>query len=91
MNEMAAPEVGNWYQRGDTGELLQVVSVDAASIQIQSFDGQLDSVEAEDWGDLELTAAAAPEDWTGPLGEMEADDVTEDDSPSDRIGTTDRN
>ena len=82
----ARPEVGDWYRRSDTGEIFQVVSVDAASesVQIQSFDGQLDIIEAEDWGDLSLSAAAPPEDWTGALEDVEPDDVTEDDSPSDR-------
>jgi hypothetical protein len=86
MNSVGRPEVGNWYERTDKGETFQVVSVDAASgtVQCQSFDGELDSIEAEDWAGLPLVAAAAPEDWTGAVGDVEADDVTEDDSPSDR-------
>jgi len=86
------PEVGDWYQRSGTGEIFQVVSLDDASgsVQIQSFDGQLESVEAEDWEELPLAAAAAPEDWTGALEDVELDDVTEDDSPSDRAAESDR-
>ena len=93
MNAVGIPQVGDWYERSDTGETFQVVSVDAASgtVQIQNFDGSLDSVEDEDWADMPLTAAAPPEDWTGPMDEMEADDVTEDDSPSDRSGLEEEN
>lgn len=85
---IANPEVGDWYLRSDTGERLQVVSVDLPSgtVQIQTFDGQIDSFEDTEWRSLPLVAAAAPEDWTGPLDEIEPDDVTEDDSPSDRAG-----
>lgn len=91
MNSVGTPQIGGWYQRSDTGEVLQVVSVDAASatVQIQSFDGQLDSIEAEEWEELPLATAAAPEDWTGALEDVEADDVTEDDSPSDRAAGSD--
>jgi hypothetical protein len=86
MNSVGKPAVGDWYERADTGETFQVVSVDAASgtVQSQSFDGELDSIEAEDWAELPLVAAAEPEDWTGAVDDVEADDITEDDSPSDR-------
>jgi hypothetical protein len=88
MNSVERPEVGDWYQNQDEGELFQVVSVDAASgtVQTQSFDGELDSIDMEDWEQMPLVAAAAPEDWTGPLDDVEPDDVNEDDSASDRAG-----
>jgi hypothetical protein len=88
MNSVGTPQVGDWYQRADKGEPFQVVSIDAESgaVQTQSFDGELDSIDAEDWEQLGLKAAAAPEDWTGALEDAEPDDVTEDDSPSDRAG-----
>jgi hypothetical protein len=91
MNSVGTPQVGDWYQNQDQGEPFQVVSVDAASgsVQIQSFDGELDSIESADWGELPLVTAAAPEDWTGALDDVEPDDVTEDDSPSDRAAGRD--
>jgi hypothetical protein len=93
MNSVGRPQVGDWYQNEDKGEPFQVVSVDAASgtVQTQSFDGELDSIEMEDWDQIPLVTAAAPEDWTGPLDDMEPDDVNEDDSPSDRAGALDGN
>jgi hypothetical protein len=92
MKSVGTPQVGDWYQNQDQGEPFQVVSVDAASgsVQIQSFDGELDSIESADWEELPLEAAAAPEDWTGALDDVEPDDVTEDDSPSDRAAGRDR-
>src|SRR5258708_418010 len=81
MNIARRPNVGDWYENEDDGALFQVVSVDAASgtVQTQAYGGELDSIEAEDWTELPLVAAAAPEDWTGALEEVEPDDVTEDD------------
>ena len=86
MRSVGRPQVGDWYEHLDKGESFQVVSVDAASgtVQIQSFDGELDSIDAEDWDELPLAAAAAPEDWTGALNDVEPDDVDPDDSASDR-------
>jgi hypothetical protein len=93
MNSVGRPQVGDWYQNPDKGEPFQVVSVDATSgtVQIQSFDGELDSLEMEDWEQIPLVTAAAPEDWTGALDDVEPDDVNEDDSPSDRAATLDGN
>lgn len=91
MKSVGRPQVGDWYQNEDKGEPFQVVSVDAASgtVQTQSFDGELDSIDMEDWEEMPLVTAAAPEDWTGPLDDIEPDDVNEDDSPSDRAAALD--
>ena len=88
MTSVGRPQVGEWYQNEDKGEPFQVVSVDAASgtVQTQSFDGELDSIDMDDWQQIPLVTAAAPEDWTGPLDDIEPDDVNDDDSPSDRAG-----
>ena len=91
MNSVGRPQVGDWYQNQDKGEPFQVVSVDAASgtVQTQSFDGELDSIDMDDWQQIPLVTAAAPEDWTAPLDDVEPDDVNDDDSPSDRAGLRD--
>jgi hypothetical protein len=88
MHSAGSPQVGSWYLSQDKGEPFQVVSVDAASgtIQTQSFDGELDSIDIEDWDQLPLVTAAEPEDWTGALEDVEPDDITEDDAPADRDG-----
>lgn len=86
MNAVGKPQLGDWYRRLDKGEAFQVVNVDDASgsVEIQSFDAALDSIDAEEWEQLELEAIAQPEDWTGALEDVEPDDITEDDSSSDR-------
>ncbi|HEX4376152.1 MAG TPA: DUF6763 family protein [Steroidobacteraceae bacterium] len=88
MDSVGPPQIGDWYRRLDKGESFQVVNVDDASgnVEIQSFDGELDSIDKEDWDELELEATAEPPDWTGSMEDVEPDDVTEDDSPSDRGG-----
>jgi hypothetical protein len=71
------PEIGQWYSRTDKGEMFQVVGRDEAArtVEIQTFDGDLDEIDDEAWRTLGLERVAAPEDWTGPLDDVEPDDL----------------
>lgn len=76
MSNRLQPLVGQWYNHLDKGDLFQVVALDEASgtIEIQEFDGDLDEIDFEEWRQMIVESAAAPEDWTGPVDEIEADD-----------------
>ncbi len=69
--------IGQWYLRWDKGELFQVTGFDPKSktIQIQSFGGDLDEIDLKTWAALPLGLAEPPEDWTGPLDDVEVDDL----------------
>jgi len=71
------PEIGQWYTRADKGQVFQVVGRDDASrtIEIQLFDGDLDEIEADTWNTLPLERSEQPEDWTGPVDDVEVDDL----------------
>jgi hypothetical protein len=71
------PEIGQWYARGEKGQEFRVVGrdADARTIEIQSYDGELDEIDAETWGTLPLERVDAPEDWTAPLDDVETDDL----------------
>lgn len=71
------PRVGQWYNHLDKGNVFQVVALDEASgtIEIQDFDGGLDEVDMEEWRQMAIESAAAPEDWSGPLDDVEPDDL----------------
>lgn len=77
MNQVGNPRIGQWYQRADKGEAFQVTGIDEESrtIEIQSFDGDLDEIDADSWRTLPLTLSEAPEDWTGPVDDVEVDDL----------------
>ena len=70
-------QVGQWYARWDKGEIFQVIGIDEESrtIEIQTFDGDLDEIEKDAWAGLPLALAAQPEDWTGPVDDVERDDL----------------
>jgi hypothetical protein len=71
------PIIGNWYRRLDKGQMFKVVGLDEQRglVEIQHFDGDLEETDLGDWGDMELEAIAEPEDWTGPVDDVEVDDT----------------
>jgi hypothetical protein len=70
------PQIGQWYRHLDKGQIFQVTGLDQPSgtIEIQSFDGDLDEIDQEAWSGLPLELAEAPEDWTGPV-DASSDDL----------------
>lgn len=77
MSNRLEPIIGHWYSHLDKGDLFQVVAIDRESgtIEIQEFDGGLDEFEFDEWRQMLVEEAAAPEDWTGPVDEVERDDL----------------
>ena len=71
---VAYPTIGTWFRRSN-GALFEVVAVDEASttVEIQFFDGTISEVELENWPDLLITEASAPEDWSGSV-DMDPED-----------------
>lgn len=71
------PEVGQWYRHLDKGESFLVVGIDdeARTIEVQSFDGDLDEIDQDSWQVMTLARTEPPEDWTGPMDDIERDDL----------------
>ena len=69
--------IGQWYTRWDKGEIFQVVGYDerSRSIEVQTFDGDLDEIDLETWAGLPLAITEPPEDWTGPVDDVQRDDL----------------
>ncbi|HET8691312.1 MAG TPA: DUF6763 family protein [Steroidobacteraceae bacterium] len=76
MGNRLPPIVGHWYAHRDKGALFQVVALDeeAGTIEIQEFDGGLDELDLDEWRALAVDSAAQPEDWGGPLDDVEPDE-----------------
>ena len=86
MRSESKPVVGQWYLRRDSDEMFRVVAVDAAtgSIEIQTFDGDIEEVELDYWVHMKLSAVGEPEDWSGPFDDLEADDLGDSDAAMTR-------
>jgi RNA polymerase-binding transcription factor DksA len=77
MDNQIDPAVGSWYQHLDDGDLFQVVGVDEDEqlIEFQHFDGDIEEVTLNEWRTWDIEVTAAPEDWTGPVDDIERDDL----------------
>jgi hypothetical protein len=71
------PEVGQWYSHRDKGQMFQVVAFDEDDglIELQDFDGDVDEVDLDTWHAMPLDPAEAPEDWSGPVDDVDADEL----------------
>ena len=45
----------------------------AATVEIQYFDGNIDELDLDTWYGLDMERIEAPEDWTGPMDNLEND------------------
>jgi len=75
--KISPPNIGQWYIRLDKGESFLVTGYDdrTRSIEIQSFDGDLDEIDADMWAGLPVAPTEPPEDWTGPVDDVVVDDL----------------
>ena len=76
MSAQDFPIIGNWY-RDINQQLFEVVALDDADslIEIQYFNGDIDELDYEAWYGVVSESVPPPEDWTGPFGEEEQDDL----------------
>lgn len=77
MNTDIDPIIGNWYRHLDKGQMFLVIAVDEddATVELQHFDGDIEEVSMVAWRAMDLEVTEAPEDWTGPMDDIEADDL----------------
>jgi len=70
------PRIGLWYRHLDKGQRFQVVAMDEEdrTVEIQHFDGDIEELELEGWGEMEIITCEAPENWSGALDIGELDD-----------------
>lgn len=76
MSALEFPIVGNWY-RDFNQQLFEVVALDDADnlIEVQYFNGDIDELDYDAWYGLGAENVPPPEDWTGPFGEVEPEDL----------------
>ena len=77
MSGSADPIIGQWYHYPQKAEKFQVTAIDehAATVEIQYFDGNLDEFDISAWYAMAVERIEAPEDWTGPMDNIEKDDL----------------
>src|ERR671914_772000 len=73
----ADPIVGIWYEHLDKDQKFEIIEIDKVSrhVEIQYFDGDLDMIDLDEWYELDIEPIEPPEDWTGPVDDIERDDL----------------
>jgi hypothetical protein len=86
MSKARDARIGQWYLRRDTGETFLVTGFDDRSrtVEMQTSDGDLDEVEEAAWQDWPIALAEPPQDWSGPMDDVDAEDL--DDSSTSGTG-----
>ena len=71
------PQVSQWYRHLDKGQQFYVTAIDEqeGTVEIQHFDGDVEEMDLDDWRELDIEVIEPPEDWTGPVDDVERDDL----------------
>jgi hypothetical protein len=77
MTTALKPVISQWYRHRDKGQQFYVTALDEESgtVETQHFDGDLEEMDFDDWHQLSIEAIEPPEDWTGPVDDVERDDL----------------
>ena len=77
INDQIIPRIDQWYLDPKSDRSFTVIDFDEEEgvIEIQYFDGEVDELDFEEWEEMSLEEVAQPEDWTGPMDEVERDDL----------------
>ena len=84
------PQAGQWYEDLDNEEAFQVLAVDPDEeiVRIQWPDREIREIDLDQWNEMDLELAVAPEGWVDDVvadneEEDEDDDLDEDDEDED--------
>ena len=71
------PQLWQWYAHLDKGQRFRVVAIEETDelVEIQHFDGGIEEMDFDNWRQLEIETIEPPEDWTGPIDDVERDDL----------------
>lgn len=74
------PQAGQWYEDLETEESFQVLSVDPDEeiIRIQWPDREIQSIDLDQWNEMDLELALPPEGWVDDVEEDDEDDLEDD-------------
>jgi len=77
MTSEADPIIDAWYHYPAKAQKFKVTALDerTATVEIQYFDGNIDELDLDTWYGLDIERIEAPEDWTGPMDNIEKDDL----------------
>ena len=71
------PRIDQWYAHIDKGQPFYVTAIneEEATIDIQSFDGDLEEISLDEWRELVIELSEEPEDCRGALDITDEDEL----------------
>lgn len=77
MTTITDPVIGRWYKDVENNLTFTVVAIEEESdlIEVQYLDGDIGEYDSDSWYNSTFDYIEAPEDWSAPYGDLEADDL----------------
>ena len=77
MTTITDPVIGRWYKDIENDLTFKVVAIDETddSIEVQYLNGDIGEYDNDTWYNSTFDFVEAPEDWSAPFDELEADDL----------------
>ena len=78
MSKSTDPIIAQWYHYPQKSEKFQITAIDehSGTVEVQYFDGNIDEFDLNLWYSMEAEPIETPEDWTGPMDNIEKDDLS---------------
>lgn len=69
--------IGQWYHYPEKSEKFMVTAIEdsTGTVEVQYFDGTIGEFDLTDWKSMRAEDIAEPEDWSGPMDDIEIDDL----------------
>lgn len=77
MTTIVDPVIGDWYKDVENDLMFKVVAIEESddTIEVQYFNGDIGEYDNDSWYNSTFDYVEAPEDWSAPFDEIEAEDL----------------
>lgn len=77
MTTIVDPVIGDWYKDVENDLMFKVVAIEESddTIEVQYYNGDIGEYDNDSWYNSTFDYVEAPEDWSAPFDEIEAEDL----------------
>ena len=77
MTTIVDPVIGDWYKDVENDLMFKVVAIEESddTIEVQYYNGDIGEYDKDSWYNSTFDYVEAPEDWSAPFDEIEAEDL----------------
>lgn len=91
MTTLTDPVISQWYKDVENDLLFKIVAIEESddTIEVQYHNGDIGEYDSDSWYNSTFDFVEAPEDWSAPYGNIEADDLGYSDPDTHQLADTD--